>query len=165
MTIKESIEKGEWVVLQNCHLSRRYMPELEELIYNYQQEESVVNSEFRLFLTSMPADYFPVSVLQNGIKLTTEPPKGLKANLIKSMNEISDKYFHESRKPQEWQKLMFGVCFFHAIIQERKKFGPLGWNKVYEFNDSDRETSLKNLQLFLEENEEVPWEALNYVTG
>lgn len=98
-TIKESIEKGEWVVLQNCHLSKRYMPELEQIIYDYQQEDFEVHEEFRLFLTSMPCDYFPVSVLQNGIKLTTEPPKGLKANLMKSFNEISEKQYNESRKP------------------------------------------------------------------
>jgi len=63
-----------------------------------------------------------------------------------------------------WRKLVFGLCFFHAIIQERKKFGPLGWNIKYEFNDSDRECALDNLRIFLEEGD-IPWDALTFITG
>lgn len=59
---------------------------------------------------------------------------------------------------------MFGICFFHAIIQERKKFGPLGWNIKYEFNDSDRESALDNLKMFLAEGQ-IPWDALTFITG
>ena len=73
--------------------------------------------------------------------------------------------FENSKRPREWQKLVFGLCFFHAIIQERRKFGPLGWNIRYEFNTSDLETSTTNLAMFLEEQEELPWDALLYVTG
>lgn len=65
---------------------------------------------------------------------------------------------------ENWRKLIFGICFFHAIIQERKKFGPLGWNIVYEFNDSDRECCLQNLKLFCI-TEHIPWNALIYTTG
>lgn len=60
--------------------------------------------------------------------------------------------------------MIFGICFFHGIIQERKKFGPLGWNILYEFNDSDRECCLLNLQIFCESGT-IPWNALIYITG
>jgi dynein heavy chain len=66
------------------------MPSLENIVINFGVEEADIHVDFRLYLTSMPADYFPVSVLQNGVKLTTEPPRGLKANLKRSYQELSE---------------------------------------------------------------------------
>lgn len=57
------------------------------------------------------------------------------------------------------------MCYFHAIIQERKKFGPLGWNIKYEFNDSDLETSKTVVKMLLSEGETIPWDAMLFVTG
>lgn len=128
-------------------------------------ERHDIDPDFRLFVTSMPAPFFPVFVLQNGVKLTTEPPRGIKANMKRTFNEFSHGYLDDCKKPKEWRKLIFGLSFFHASIQERRKFGPLGWNILYEFNDSDLETSLVMLKLFLDEQEDIPWDALVYVTG
>lgn len=60
--------------------------------------------------------------------------------------------------------MLFGICMFHAVIQERKKFGPLGWNIVYEFNDSDRDFAFNTLKMFCAEGT-IPWDALEYLTG
>ena len=57
------------------------MPTLEKFVLEFAERKDEISPDFRLFLTSMPADYFPVAVLQNSLKLTTEPPRGLKANL------------------------------------------------------------------------------------
>lgn len=54
---------GSWVMLQNCHLARSWMPSLERIVLAFAEQKDTVHPDFRLFLTSMPADYFPVAVL------------------------------------------------------------------------------------------------------
>ena len=67
---------GHWVCLQNCHLAKSWMPDLERLVAKLRADaEGDLHNNFRLWLTSMPATHFPVSVVQSGIKVTMESPK------------------------------------------------------------------------------------------
>lgn len=80
------MREGKWVLLQNCHLFKSFMSTLEKKVLEISEGAGgKINKQFRLFLTSMPCSYFPVSVLQNGIKMTNEAPKGLRANMIGSL--------------------------------------------------------------------------------
>eukprot|EP00599_Poterioochromonas_sp_BG-1_P017876 CAMPEP_0173166600 /NCGR_PEP_ID=MMETSP1105-20130129/22117_1 /TAXON_ID=2985 /ORGANISM="Ochromonas sp., Strain BG-1" /LENGTH=3828 /DNA_ID=CAMNT_0014087887 /DNA_START=639 /DNA_END=12125 /DNA_ORIENTATION=- len=171
--IDNGTKTGDWVVLQNCMLAKSWMPELDRIIFDLQERANKddgggINKDFRLYLTSAPADYFPVSILQNGVKMTNEPPKGFRANLHRSIGNLVKEEDYEAL-PQKsliaWKKLLVGMIFFHANIQERRKFGPLGWNIRYAFDESDLETSIAVLKRFLIEQEVFPWDALNYVTG
>ncbi|KAJ3111551.1 Dynein heavy chain 1, axonemal [Phlyctochytrium bullatum] len=161
--IKEGMERGLWVLLQNCHLAPSWMPNLDRVIDGITLDK--VHRDFRLWLTSMPTPKFPVTILQNGVKMTIEPPNGIKANLLRTYSTFTEDFLTNCTKPRDWKKLLFALCFFHAVIQERRKFGPLGWNIPYEFTDGDLRICIRQLKMFLEEYNEIPFKVLKYTVG
>jgi dynein heavy chain len=158
--IQYAMEKGEWVVLQNCHLSYKYLPTIEKLL---ESEES--HEDFRLWLTSIPSERFPVTILQNGIKITNEPPQGLRANTLKNFNTLNARDFEDHTHPEKWKKLLYSVILFHSVIQERRKYSSLGWNIPYEFSQNDLIISMTQLNSFLSDYSEVPWKGLQTCIG
>ncbi|KPI89108.1 putative dynein heavy chain [Leptomonas seymouri] len=161
--IRSGREKGQWVLLQNCHLASSWMPMLESTVESFTMD--TVKKEFRLWLTSMPSSSFPVAVLQTAVKMTNEPPMGLRANVTRSYYAFTPEDLEEEAKPNEFMKLVFAFCLFHGVIQERRKFGSLGFNIAYEFNDSDRNVCLLQLRKFLPMYDTIPYDVLTFLTG
>ncbi|OON14263.1 ATPase family protein [Opisthorchis viverrini] len=170
--VQEGVHDGNWVFLANCHLSLSWMPQLDKIVERLGSEET--HPEFRLWLSSSPDPQFPISILQAGIKMTTEPPKGLRSNMKRLYHLIKASYnagfrcfiedqFTTCHKPEKYKKLLFSLCFFHSILLERRKFLMLGWNIPYEFNDSDFEVSEHLLTNYLDQYEETAWDALRYL--
>eukprot|EP00764_Aduncisulcus_paluster_P008088 gnl/Carplike_NY0171/2637_a3544_383.p1 GENE.gnl/Carplike_NY0171/2637_a3544_383~~gnl/Carplike_NY0171/2637_a3544_383.p1 ORF type:complete len:1624 (-),score=590.72 gnl/Carplike_NY0171/2637_a3544_383:137-4699(-) len=165
--VEEGASRGQWVLLMNVHLATSWMVELERLVESMNENPSAVHRDFRLWLTSMPAKEFPVPVLQNSVKMTTEPPKGLRANMLRSFIGFDDEFLETAceTKPKEFKKILYSLSLFHAIVQERRKYMPLGWNKFYEFTNGDLKVCIKQLQLLLSKYDEVPYLVMRYLFG
>ncbi|GLH11964.1 Dynein heavy chain, cytoplasmic [Gryllus bimaculatus] len=143
---------GHWVVLQNIHLVKKWLPSLEKKleIYGHSAHEN-----FRMFMSAQPAStpsahIIPQGILESSIKITNEPPTGMLANLHKALNNFNQETLEMCSKEGEFKSIVFALCYFHAVVAERRKFGPQGWNKVYPFNVA---------------NPKVPWEDLRYLFG
>ncbi|SCU71914.1 Cytoplasmic dynein 2 heavy chain (DYNC2H1), putative [Trypanosoma equiperdum] len=166
--IRRGSKDGWWVYLQNCHVYESWMSTLERCVEKL-HISTTLHSDFRLWLTTMPTRSFPVLLLQSGVKVVKEPPKGLKANIRDSFcNEVTPALWDgRPENPTTWRRLLCSLAYFHAVIQERRKFGPLGWNIPYEWNQSDFSASLHTLQVYVPTgvSESVPWSALRYMVG
>ncbi|KAF5270064.1 hypothetical protein FQA39_LY08476 [Lamprigera yunnana] len=165
--IEEAVVEGSWVFFQNCHLAPSWMPRLESIVETLTPDN--VHKDFRLWLTSTPSPHFPVSILQNSTKMTVEPPRGVKANMMRVyLNQVSDleDFFHsDHEKVQTFKWLLFSLCLFHSVTLERRKFGPLGFNIAYDFTDGDLKICISQLQMFLLEYSEIPFKVLVYTAG
>jgi dynein heavy chain len=141
------------------------MAEMEEFL---NPKDKVVDPNFRLWITCQPANDFPLGLLQMAIKVTTEPPKGIYAGLSRTFNTMINQDFLEKVEPYDkWRSLVFSICFLHSIVQERRKFGPLGFCIAYEFNNSDLEASLCYLDKHMNQcatlNMAYSWKAMVYM--
>jgi dynein heavy chain len=155
-------KQGHWVILNNVHLMPRWLVELEKKLDAFGAEGS--HERFRVMLTSEPSDAIPIGILNRSIKLTNEPPQGLKANLKRAFCSFTPEYINEM--DTKMRAILFGLCHFHAVMIERKKFGAKGFNMMYPFSLGDLGDSAMCLQNYMENaSGKIPWEDLRYIFG
>nr|CAJ2469593.1 unnamed protein product [Leishmania braziliensis] len=174
--IRDGQREGAWVYLQNCHVYASWMPQLQVLVESMNPNE--IHADFRLWLTSNPSPSFPPLVLQAGLKLTQEPPMGLRGKVLHTLhsavvadvwaaaaaaatdvgnvdaNDTSDSAtplvgLRSGQPSPELQRLVWTLAFYHGTLMERRRYRPLGWNIAYDWGMADFEAGLATLRTAL----------------
>jgi len=151
----QGVKNGYWILLQNCHLYKSWMSVLEKTVEGFTPD--TVHPEFRLWLTSLPSPFFPVSILENGVKMVNEPPAGFKANMNRVYSTMDEDKLDRSEKPEQWKRVLYSLSMFHAIGMERRKYGPLGYNIRYGFTDGDGDVGMEQALNLLEDYARLPF--------
>merc|ERR1739838_491355 len=160
-----AIGRGHWLMLQNCHLLVKWLKDLEKALAQIYKP----HPDFRLWLTTDPIEDFPIGILQRSFKVVTEPPNGLKLNLRSTYHRITAQTLGDCKHPA-FRSLIYVLSFFHAVVQERRKYGKVGWNIPYDFNESDHTVCMDILQTYLSKafdlgDGKIPWGSLKYLIG
>ncbi|KAM3922058.1 dynein axonemal heavy chain 9 [Leptodactylus fuscus] len=159
--------EGHWVILQNIHLVAKWLSTLEKKLEHHSEGS---HPNFRVFISAEPAGspeghIIPQGILENSIKITNEPPTGMHANLHKALDNFNQDTLEMCARESEFKSILFALCYFHAVVAERRKFGPQGWNRSYPFNTGDLTISVNVLYNYLEANAKVPYDDLRYLFG
>ncbi|KAG7466869.1 hypothetical protein MATL_G00146930 [Megalops atlanticus] len=167
VAMEKASKEGHWVILQNIHLVAKWLGSLEKLLERCSESS---HADYRVFMSAEPAPtpqehIILQGILENSIKITNEPPTGMLANLHAALDNFDQDILDQCSREQEFKTILFSLCYFHACVAERRKFGPQGWNRKYPFNTGDLTISVNVLYNYLEANSQVPWEDLRYLSG
>uniref|UniRef100_A0A3B5KZ59 Dynein, axonemal, heavy chain 9 n=1 Tax=Xiphophorus couchianus TaxID=32473 RepID=A0A3B5KZ59_9TELE len=151
----------------NIHLVARWLGTLEKRLEQYAEGS---HENLRVFVSAEPSStrdshIIPQGILENSIKITNEPPTGMHANLHKALDNFNQESLDMCARENEFKSIWFSLCYFHAVVAERRKFGPQGWNRSYPFNTGDLTISINVLYNYLEANLKVPYDDLRYLFG
>ncbi|KAB0803715.1 hypothetical protein PPYR_00685 [Photinus pyralis] len=157
--------RGQWLMLQNCHLLIAFVKGLEKQL----EKISKPHPDFRLWLTTDPTPSFPIGILQKSLKVVIEPPNGLKLNLRNTYFKLRPQTL-DACPHSAFKSLVYVLAFFHAVVQERRKYDKIGWNISYDFNESDFNVCVQILEIYLNKtltlkDTRMPWNSLKYLIG
>eukprot|EP00731_Ephydatia_muelleri_P012058 Em0006g952a len=86
---------GHWVILQNIHLVAKWLARLDKKLEQYSEGS---NKAYRVYMSAEPAGsreghIIPQVILECSIKITNEPPTGMRANLHKALDNFTQNHF------------------------------------------------------------------------
>ncbi|KAG9395874.1 Dynein heavy chain and region D6 of dynein motor [Carpediemonas membranifera] len=160
---KQCVEQGGWLLLSNSHLGLKFMHELVSLVNEV--DAATVHPTFRVWVTTEPHNKFPIGLLQMSIKFSNEPPSGVKAGLRRTYQWVTQDVIEAVDKP-EWGPMLYTLTFLHTVLQERRKYKPIGLCIPYEFNQSDLASSVQFIQTYMYQQEAgkaISWSTIRYM--
>ncbi|XP_051175007.1 dynein axonemal heavy chain 10 [Leptopilina boulardi] len=163
--LETAVARGQWLMLQNCNLLLSFTRKLEKIIDSMGKP----HPDFRLWLTTEQTPEFPIGILQQSLKVVTEPPNGLKLNLRNTYFKMRAQILDSCSHPV-YKNLVYVLAFYHAVVQERRKYDKIGWNINYDFNESDFNVCTLILDTYLTkaltiDSTRIPWNSLKYLIG
>ena len=167
--LNQGITEGIWVLLQNCHLGLSFMGECMEWVAALPKlQESApgsVQPTFRLWITANRTQV-PDRAAAAGDQVHQRGARrrdGRRQELV----PVAQPGLLDSVSDPKWKTMLFALCFFHTIVQERRKFGPLGFNIPYEFSQADLSACVnymqKHLNMMETKKRPVDWITVNYM--
>lgn len=158
---------GGWLMLQNVHLMQDWLPSLERKLEAVSEK---AHPDFRCFISAEPPPFtymknMPESLMQGAIKVANEAPADLKSNLLRAWATFSQQRIDACSKPHAFKACLFTLCWYHAVVLGRRRFGQQGWSKAYSFNKGDLSVCADVLGLYINNNASVPWQDLRYIFG
>ncbi|CAJ1028022.1 Dynein heavy chain, N-terminal region 2/Hydrolytic ATP binding site of dynein motor region/AAA domain (dynein-related subfamily)/P-loop containing dynein motor region/P-loop containing dynein motor region D4/Microtubule-binding stalk of dynein motor/ATP-binding dynein motor region/Dynein heavy chain region D6 P-loop domain/Dynein heavy chain AAA lid domain/Dynein heavy chain C-terminal domain containing protein, putative [Leishmania lindenbergi] len=129
--VRRCAVQGDWLLLKNLHLVLDWASVLENELCSMPPP----STDFRLIITTEQHDLFPSVLLRMSNKVAVEAPPGVKQNLLRTYS-LWDSAFLAAQS-QAGARLLFGLSWLHAVMQERRTYVPQGWSKYYEFSPAD----------------------------
>jgi len=159
--------EGGWILLQNCHLMEKWLPALER---KFETTSDGAHKDYKLMLSAEAPGLsyqknMPESLMQVSIKVANEAPADIKSNLRRSWAEFDEHTIERCSKPNEFKGCLFMLCWFHSVVQGRRRFGQQGWSRQYPFNTGDLKICADVLGQYLDASPDVPYTDLQYVWG
>ena len=163
--VKRLSREGGWIMLQNVHLMPGWLPTLERQL---ELCSTTAHADFRCFVSAEPPamsfqKIIPESLMQSCIKVSNENPTDLKSNLKRAWANFSQDVINRCVKKTEFKACLFTLCFFHSLIQGRRKYGQIGWSKTYPFNTGDLKICADVMESYLNNKAVVPWDDMRYL--
>ncbi|NXA07649.1 DYH9 protein, partial [Sapayoa aenigma] len=151
-------KEGHWVILQNIHLVAKWLSALEKKL---EQHSDSSHRDFRVFISAEPApspESHTHPCAKPGVFVFPEGGGDTQSPVLQDTLEMCT-------QEKEFRSILFALCYFHAVVAERRRFGPQGWNCPYPFSTGDLTISANVLHNHLQASPKVPYDDLRYLIG
>ncbi|XP_053397319.1 dynein axonemal heavy chain 5-like isoform X6 [Mercenaria mercenaria] len=131
--IQKGMAEGMWVLLHNAQNAPQLLLSLESILEEI-SASTPPDPQFRVWISCQAIpEVLPIRLIQNSVRTILDSPKVMKDSIVRSFSNFEPDILKQSTRA-EWPLMLHNLCYLHAAIQLRTRFGFGGWNSPVDFH-------------------------------